>query len=115
MDLRRTNDGCLNCGGQKPAKVEKRQDGASIEYRCPDCDWKIVEGAVREHGDGGIDITTPRHPENEPTVANRVRVATWEKWWTGIHIVSAINGRVVAGEKKLYDFVRDLEESHDSS
>lgn len=116
MKVRRTNDSCLTCGGQLPTKVNKvEKPSGELQYRCPDCGWKIAQGVVvRERGDA--QVQTPNHMSGaEPTVAINVDIHQWEKWWTDRAIVSAIHGRVVAGEEKLYQLICELENIYERS
>lgn len=116
MIYRTTNTDCLNCGSQKPSRVNCIQDLANIFYRCPDCGHNIIRGVYREDGD-----STPAHSTPPPdlmdepgTIVPSDAYTTWEMWWTDRLHVIAINGKVVSGREEILSFVERLEEIYDS-
>lgn len=121
IDVRRTSDDCLTCGSQIPPEIEKVVGTREIEYRCPDCSWTVATGSVLvgpdyEHMDSVAPENTPtHHSDPEPYLPETTRYGVWEKWWTARGVVTAINGRVVAGSDDLYKLVEHLEDIHGSS
>jgi len=113
MKYRDTNRGCMVCGGQTPRNVEKETRNGYHRYVCPDCGATICQGVVSRDGEpASARISLPPAAQNI-VIPDDIAWRCWETWWTERLYVSAMNGRVIDGNRELLDFVEKLEDIHD--
>lgn len=108
MMFSRNQESCIHCGGEKPVAVEKSINSGIIRFNCERCGCMIADGVVVENGEprhGPYPNGPLPHSLADVTWPNSVEPSRAEAWWESLTFVVAINGKVVAGSKRLYEVV----------
>jgi DNA-directed RNA polymerase subunit RPC12/RpoP len=94
--IRTTNSQCLHCGGQYPSEVAVEQRRDYRKYRCAKCGSRIAEAVVATGGDtADTPINPPMYKIADHGLRADVDWGTWEVWWTDLHVIVVMHGRVV--------------------
>lgn len=103
---RHTNEFCLSCGSVIPTNVTTERYDDYTRALCGECNRVVVEYIYTE--DGRFAESSVRPPQDITAYVGDVDFSTFEVWWTDKMKVGMVNGRVVAGDPKLVEFIEKM-------